>query len=141
MQHRFCSPKYIFRDTDVPCILHPHIDFNYVVYAEPNAATCTFNDDKIDAIIDLAVNANFDVYEFLDTIHSHANSVSNTHRIIVLSSTCIISVDRPSLKYPYCSLFKWNSDNLSLIAIGTFNLPFYPKANTVMDTRGLSGKE
>ncbi|MBA0851488.1 hypothetical protein Goshw_020661, partial [Gossypium schwendimanii] len=60
---------YIFRDTDVPSILHPHIDFDYVSYAEPDVATCTFNDDDIDAIIDLAVNASFDVWVNTDRNH------------------------------------------------------------------------
>ncbi|KAH1129568.1 hypothetical protein J1N35_000946 [Gossypium stocksii] len=79
--------RYIFRGTDIPHILCPYADFDYVAYVESDAAAYTLNDNDTNPVVNVSFDArvNVNVYGFWDTIHLHINSVSNIHRIIVLS--------------------------------------------------------
>ncbi|MBA0648296.1 hypothetical protein Goklo_016048 [Gossypium klotzschianum] len=76
--------RYIFRGTNVPCILHLHVDIDVGANTEPNADACIVTNTGTDPV--LLARLNVKVSKFCDTIHLHVDSVINIHNIIVLSS-------------------------------------------------------
>ncbi|KAK5785502.1 hypothetical protein PVK06_040093 [Gossypium arboreum] len=82
------SCRYIFRGTFVPSILRPHADVDTDINTKPNANISKVTDGNTDTKIDVVIDARVytDVSRFCNVIQLFVDSVTNTHRIIILSS-------------------------------------------------------
>ncbi|KAK5784305.1 hypothetical protein PVK06_038828 [Gossypium arboreum] len=69
----------------VHILRHRHLSY-FTPYTDIEADACIIIDVEIDPVIDANVDAriNIGVSKFCNNIHLHANSVTNTHHIIVL---------------------------------------------------------
>lgn len=94
----YAISRYIFRGINIPRILHPHADIDIGLSVRLNVDACTITDDDtnidFNSTANISVNAwvNVDVFEFYGTLQLHADSDTNTARIIVLLGWVISAI-------------------------------------------------
>ncbi|KAH1064897.1 hypothetical protein J1N35_029884 [Gossypium stocksii] len=83
----YLSHKYIFQEISIPSVLRIHANIDVDANAKSDIDAYDNTDVDTDAIIDASINVwvNIDVFACYNIVRLFANSVKNTHIVIILS--------------------------------------------------------